>query len=522
MLQEGIFALVDSTVPYIWLPQSACEAFEDAFDISWDPIKNLYLVKSDAHDNLVKTNPTLTFSLATGGKSVNITFPYAAFDLNASYPLVKNESRYFPLQRAPDDRSYTLGRTFLQEAYIITNFETSTFSLSQALFDESPARIVPISSNANGTADSGVTGDKPKGKGKSGGIGTGAIAGLAIAIAIVGIIVAVVAYMLRRRRKNRKQRAAEFHQAATLPPSDVKTVLSTARTSTDDPEPKKLLDTNVTVQPADQPMTPPMNEMEGNQLFAPGPSQPQELPGERISRGELGSSTDLLAPSELPSPGLAAALRSELSTPEPILPSQELPTPDPSAELPSPNLKAVDRKRPQSYRMDSSGSESSFGRDVLGVGNHRRAHSDESRPQSLRHNSDDSIESPILGSLSTNGTDIESPVFGPSKTESPVAATGRSIQQLPKRPAHIRQDSDTFQTRLEAMRGTADESDPPSRFSTTTIKENTRKGSEHSEVGTVSSLGDSPVVRKPVPIPGSSGDLGKSTLHEEDEEKPKE
>lgn len=502
MLKEGILALVDSTVPYIWLPQSACEAFEDAFGISWDPIRNLYLVKDDTHEDLVKTNPSLTFSLATGGQSVNITFPYAAFDLNASYPVVKNESRYFPLQRAPNDRSYTLGRTFLQEAYIITNYETSTFSLSQALFDGAPSHIVPITSNVNGSSEAGATGGATKSKGKSGGLATGAIAGIVVAVIILAIIAAVGAFLWRRRRKQQeKDRAAEFHKAATAYPPDIKLPEgSTARTSTDDSRLEKS-HMESTVHSGDRPMT-PVNEVEGD----PGPSQPHELPANRLSRGdfppgELSSTTDLLPATELPSPGLhGILLRSELSTPDPT--SQELPTPDPSAELPSPPL--LPKQRPQSQRMDSSGSESSFGRDVLGIG-HRRAQSDNSRPGSSRNDAEGLTDSP---------TDVESPVL---PIDSPVVAQDRSVQQLAKRPGYARQDSDTITTRLSTAHVTNEESEPPSRFGT--IKENTRKGSETSEVGSVSSLGDSPVVRKPVPFGRQSVDAARSTLHEEDEDK---
>lgn len=119
LLSDGVLALVDSTVPYLWLPEAACTAFENAFGITWDGLHNLYTVNDTLHDTLVKQNPSVTFQLGnsvTGGSSINITLPYASFDLEADYPLVKSPTRYFPLQRAADDNSYTLGRTFLQES----------------------------------------------------------------------------------------------------------------------------------------------------------------------------------------------------------------------------------------------------------------------------------------------------------------------------------------------------------------------------------------------------------------------
>ena len=121
LLNDGILTLVDTTVPHIWLPLSACSSFEAAFGISYDPITNLYLVNDTIHDDLVKQNASLTFEIGNGidsGPSVNITLPYDSFDLNVSYPLVPQNkpSRYFPLRRAADDTQYTLGRTLLQES----------------------------------------------------------------------------------------------------------------------------------------------------------------------------------------------------------------------------------------------------------------------------------------------------------------------------------------------------------------------------------------------------------------------
>ena len=119
LLTQGIFALVDSTIPHLWLPVSVCQAFEDAFGIEFDPITALYLVNNTQHDALIEQNAEVTLSLATslnGGSIINITLPYASFDLVAYPPLVKSQTRYFPLRRAKDETQYTLGRVLLQEA----------------------------------------------------------------------------------------------------------------------------------------------------------------------------------------------------------------------------------------------------------------------------------------------------------------------------------------------------------------------------------------------------------------------
>ena len=119
LLSEGIFALVDSTIPHIWLPLETCRAFEAAFGITYDPVSNLYLLNDTQHESLLKQNSSVTFQLAdalNGGAAINITLPYGSFDLEVGPPLVKTQTRYFPLRRAKDESQYTLGRTILQES----------------------------------------------------------------------------------------------------------------------------------------------------------------------------------------------------------------------------------------------------------------------------------------------------------------------------------------------------------------------------------------------------------------------
>jgi len=74
------------------------------------------------HTSLLSMNPNITFTLAnTGGQTLDIVLPYSAFDLTASFPVLANgtnSTNYFPIRRADNDTQYTLGRVFLQEAYV--------------------------------------------------------------------------------------------------------------------------------------------------------------------------------------------------------------------------------------------------------------------------------------------------------------------------------------------------------------------------------------------------------------------
>lgn len=119
LLSEPIDIMIDSTDPNIWLPEEACTAFEEAFGLTLDEESGLYLVNDTHRNRLLDSDAEVSFRLSdvkSGGETVTIVLPYAAFDLTAEPPLVQDTSHYFPLKRANTSSQYTLGRTFLQEA----------------------------------------------------------------------------------------------------------------------------------------------------------------------------------------------------------------------------------------------------------------------------------------------------------------------------------------------------------------------------------------------------------------------
>lgn len=103
-------AYIDSTVPYLYLPETVCEKFEAAFGIVYDNITGLYLVNDTLHSQLLKeaANVTFTVTNVTAESLVDIILPYQAFDLTADYPLVPNgTARYFPLKRSQNSNQNT-------------------------------------------------------------------------------------------------------------------------------------------------------------------------------------------------------------------------------------------------------------------------------------------------------------------------------------------------------------------------------------------------------------------------------
>lgn len=211
LLPSAVYAYIDSTVPQIWLPEEACKAFEDAFGLTYDNETELYLLDSDTHTKLSDMNPNVTFTLAqglSGGTTVDIVLPYAAFDMQATPPYqgLVEQTYYFPLRRAANDTQYTLGRTFLQEAYLFIDWERETFNVSQCAWTEgTEAHIVAVRS-ANDTAASDASNGSSS---SSGGLGTGAIIGIAVGIAVAAVVAIIVAFFLWRRRRNAKRQAHE-------------------------------------------------------------------------------------------------------------------------------------------------------------------------------------------------------------------------------------------------------------------------------------------------------------------------
>lgn len=195
LLPSPVLALVDSMVPQFYLPLEACQEFEKAFGLVWDATKSMYPVDGPLHDKLTQLNPKVTFTLGNGlngGQTVSVTLPYAAFDLTMSSPPASNATRYFPLLRAANSTQYTLGRAFLQEAYLIVDWERGTFSLSQTAFQDNPTPEIKQIDSLFGAKSSSP-------------LSVGAIAGIAAAggVALITSIVLAFCLFLRRRRRRR-------------------------------------------------------------------------------------------------------------------------------------------------------------------------------------------------------------------------------------------------------------------------------------------------------------------------------
>lgn len=195
LLPSPTLAFIDSTVPYLYLPEDACKTFESELGLVYNEKNNIYFVDDSLHQKLLASNPQFTFRLGNDKLSkptVDITLPYASFDLVFKPPIRPNATSYFPLRRGTDDQ-ITLGRAFLQEAYIITNYDQKNFTIAQTLFNDiAQSNIIPIPWNATIAPNSGDH------------LNRGARIGIGIGSAIFALLLAAfVFFTIRRWRRNR-------------------------------------------------------------------------------------------------------------------------------------------------------------------------------------------------------------------------------------------------------------------------------------------------------------------------------
>jgi hypothetical protein len=198
---------IDSTVAELYLPVEICEAFEKSWGLTLDNETGLYLVDDTLHEKLLAESPTITFSLGqkfSTNTTVDISLPYAALDLTAKPPYrgLQNASRYFPIRQAKEDNQFVLGRTFLQEAYLIVDWERQNFSVSACSWTYGE------NSNLQSIISPQFVSEQPSTTGGSR-LSTGAIIGIAIAggFSFAMVIFGIGWWFWRRRRRDKVAKA---------------------------------------------------------------------------------------------------------------------------------------------------------------------------------------------------------------------------------------------------------------------------------------------------------------------------
>ena len=214
LLSSNITVAIDSALPFLYLPKASCSVFQRAFGLTLNPTLNLYQPNTTAHGTLRTSNPSINFQFSTSASDIlNITLPYQAFDLQTTAPITQNGTNYFPLRCTGDSSQFVLGRAFLQETYLLADYERGNFSISQADFGGKPANIVTIN-HADVPATS--TDNSPQGTTNSS-LGKGAIAGIAVGVSVAVILLLSILFFFCRKRKGKDSTSKRGSISAPIP-----------------------------------------------------------------------------------------------------------------------------------------------------------------------------------------------------------------------------------------------------------------------------------------------------------------
>ncbi|KAI0398494.1 acid protease [Xylariaceae sp. FL0594] len=242
---RGIQVSVDGCSPYLALPKSSCDAIAGHLPVDYNEDLGLYIWKEDdpKYSQIVSSASSLDFAFAgnTNTQKITISVPFRHLNLTLTAPLVSSDVQYFPCYTG-NGGGYTLGRAFLQDAFIGAHWDAKKWWLAQA-----PGPNIPTSQIVSWTASNSdikasqndwkeswtgswkaltpedvngaqsvtppVSSPSPSPSpsptaGASGGLTTGATAGIAVAAAVVGLAIIAAALIFFLRRRKAKHRAA--------------------------------------------------------------------------------------------------------------------------------------------------------------------------------------------------------------------------------------------------------------------------------------------------------------------------
>ncbi|KAJ5633792.1 hypothetical protein N7528_001634 [Penicillium herquei] len=237
----------DPLRPYLYLPGDACSAIAEQLPVYFDSGLNLYFWNTSNYlfSNITESPAYLSFTFENNGgadsASPNITIkvPFNLLRLTLQPPLVEQNTTYFPCFPSDD---FTLGRAFLQAAFIGTNWHNGTGS-GTWFFAQAPGPVLTgnhlqeiyvsdtniTGSSSSGSWESSWSGwwtplDKTYGNGTDGNgngghggdnLSYGAKIGIGIGCGAAGALILCIAWLLvSRYLKKRKQVPATDADAA--------------------------------------------------------------------------------------------------------------------------------------------------------------------------------------------------------------------------------------------------------------------------------------------------------------------
>ncbi|PHH74128.1 hypothetical protein CDD82_5092 [Ophiocordyceps australis] len=217
--EDNFTAIIDSSTPHLWLPERVCKRFAALYDGRYNDTFDLFTMDPQKYlHHTTTTTEEITFSLSSVDNKdnfglplqvpgvVNITFPSEAFVGLLTYPFGGGVIKYgdpnvpYLTVRMSKDDNFILGRSFLQESYLVTKFDESLFSIHQAKFPANPeadAMLVAI----NRPSDS----PYPAPPQQRAGLGLGQMIGIAVGAFVFCVMLLLsMCYIFRCRKRTRR------------------------------------------------------------------------------------------------------------------------------------------------------------------------------------------------------------------------------------------------------------------------------------------------------------------------------
>ncbi|KAI2472726.1 acid protease [Annulohypoxylon bovei var. microspora] len=340
----GLQVSVDGCSPYLSLPKSTCDAVAKNLPVTYNEGLGLYYWNTNdpKYTQIVNSASVLEFVFSgdSNTKNVSISVPFRHLNLTLSAPLVEQPAQYFPCYTGPS-KGYTLGRAFLQDAFVGANWGTKSWWLAQAPGPNIPsANVVELADGGSIKASSNdwkeswsgswtaltpeeasssstvsapsVTNTTTADSEESTGLSTGAKAGIGAGAGVAGLaVLGAIAFFFMRRRKAVAADGAASNAAHTTPEqgyyAPVKNPISPGMTDTSTVtpgQPPNMMMYNQQYsqypQPYPQPyqqypqqyMQQPYGQPYSTELPAVG-NTPTELPGSAIYDPQMLDSTQI-------------------------------------------------------------------------------------------------------------------------------------------------------------------------------------------------------------------------------------
>ncbi|KAM7190398.1 Aspartic peptidase domain containing protein [Rhypophila sp. PSN 637] len=226
--KEGAAVVVPNPgAPYIYLPKGTCEAAAKRLPVRLNESLGLYIWdrEDSRYESIMRSSAYMSFVLADrSAKNVTIKVPFQLLNLTLEAPLVDEPTPYFPCQSLEADYGFwTLGRAFLQAAFLGVDLERNQTYLAQAPGPRMEQSIVRnfvsvenggdsagLESNNIGEFESSWSGvwltSEETGKPAadvdgSTGLSAGAIAGILVGVAAGVAMLGFIVWMLKKRSR---------------------------------------------------------------------------------------------------------------------------------------------------------------------------------------------------------------------------------------------------------------------------------------------------------------------------------